>query len=50
MLRVSVGGESGEREIRVEHLNTVFIYRYVPTCMIQFFLFTVTCSSLMIYM
>lgn len=24
MLRVSVGGESGEREIRVEHLNTVF--------------------------
>ena len=37
MLRVSVGGESGEREIRVEHRNTVFI----P--MIQFFLFTVTC-------
>ena len=41
MLRVSVGGESGEREIRVEHLNTVFIY--VP--MIQFFLFTVTCEA-----
>ena len=37
MLRVSVGGESGEREIRVEHLNTVFIY--VPTCMIQFFIY-----------
>ena len=35
MLRVSVGGESGEREIRVEHRNTVRVF--IP--MIQFFLF-----------